>query len=410
MYRLHFRNAICTIRPVIPRHLTPTLLRASRQYPVVSVTGPRQSGKTTLLRHAFEDHRYASLEAPDARAFALSDPRGFLAQFHGPVILDEAQHAPDLFSYIQVLVDERPEPGGFVLSGSHNFLLMRQIAQSLAGRVHISHLLPFSPAELQGLPLRAAEDVGDGGSAALSGEWTAIAVVGGYPPIHDRGLEASEWLSLYFQTYLQRDVRSLTQVGDLEAFRRFVLLCAGRTGQLLNLSALGADCGVSHETARRWLSVLEASFVAFRLQPHRENFRKRLTKSPKLYFVDTGFLCYLLNIRSADELAVHAMRGAVFENLVVSELRKSCYHGGHEPRLGFWRDHRGNEVDLVVETARGAVPVEIKSGATVVADFFRGLRYWEKLGGEEGRGILVHGGDDSYRRSGVEVRSWRRWP
>ncbi len=374
------------------------------------MTGPRQSGKTTLLRHTFGDRRYVSLETPDVREFALSDPRGFLARFRGPVILDEAQHAPELFSYIQVLVDERPEPGGFILSGSHNFLLMRQIAQSLAGRVHISHLLPFSPAELHGLPLRTSEDIGDGGSAALSGEWTELAVAGGYPPIHDRRLVPSEWLSLYFQTYLQRDVRTLTQVGDLEAFRRFVLLCAGRAGQLLNLSALGADCGVSHETARRWLSVLEASFVVFRLQPHHQNFRKRLTKSPKLYFVDTGLLCYLLNVRSADELAVHAMRGAVFENLIVSELRKSCYHAGHEPRLSFWRDHRGNEVDLVVETPRGAVPVEIKSGATVATDFFKGLRHWEKIGGDAGRGVLVYGGDDSHPRSGVAVRSWRRWP
>ena len=228
--------------------------------------------------------------------------------------------------------------------------------------------------------------------------------------LHFQNAICTEWLALYFQTYLQRDVRALTQVGDLEAFRRFVLLCAGRAGQLLNLSALGADCGVSHETARRWLSVLEASFVAFRLQPHHQNFRKRLTKSPRLYFVDTGLLCYLLNIQNADELAVHAMRSAVFENLVVSELRKSCYHAGDEPRLGFWRDHRGNEVDLVVESARDAVPVEIKSGATVAADFFKGLRYWEKVGGDAGRGILVYGGCDSHRRSGVAVRSWRRWP
>ena len=395
---------------MISRHLTPVLLRASGQYPVVSVTGPRQSGKTTLLQHAFPDHRYASLEAPDVRAFALSDPRDFLAQFHGPVILDEAQHAPELFSYIQVLVDERPEPGRFVLSGSHNFLLMRRIAQSLAGRVHISHLLPFSLAELHGFPLRTVEDIAGGESAALPGEWTGSAFAGGYPPVHDRGLDPSEWHSLYFQTYLQRDVRELTQVGDLEAFRRFVLLCAGRAGQLLNLSALGADCGVSHETARRWLSVLEASFIVFRLPPHHENFKKRLTKSPKLYFVDTGLLCYLLRVGSADELAVHAARGAVFENLIVSELRKSGYHAGREPRLAFWRDHTGNEVDLVVDSARGAVPVEIKSGATVASDFFKGLRHWERLAGNSGRGILVYGGDDSHRRSGVAVRSWRQWP
>lgn len=395
---------------MILRHLTPTLLRASRQYPVLSVTGPRQSGKTTLLRHTFPQHDYVSLEAPDAREFALSDPRSFLAQFPGPVILDEAQHAPDLFSYIQLVVDEEPRAVRFILSGSHNFLLMRQISQSLAGRVYIAHLSPFSPAELHGLELRGGADIAHAAPVALPGAWTDFAATGGYPPIHDRRLEPSEWLSLYFQTYLQRDVRTLTQVGDLEAFRRFVLLCAGRAGQLLNLSSLGADCGVSHETARRWLSVLEASFIVFRLPPHHENFRKRLTKSPKLYFADTGLLCYLLQVRTARELAAHAMRGAVFENLIISELRKSCHHAGLEPRLAFWRDHRGNEVDLVVNISDAAIPVEIKSGATIASDFFRGLRHWEKLAGNPGRGILVYGGTDSYRRDGVAVRSWRHWP
>ena len=395
---------------MIGRHLTPTLLRASSEYPVVSVSGPRQSGKATLIRHAFPGHEYVSLEAPDERGFALGDPRGFLAQFQGPVILDEAQHVPGLFSYVQVTVDERPAPGQFILSGSQNFLLMRRISQSLAGRVHISHLLPFSPAELHDLPLRSAEDVGGVPGEAPPGEWTRFAMTGGYPPIHDRGLDPSEWLALYFQTYLVRDVRDLTQVGDLEAFRRFVLLCAGRAGQLLNLSALGSDCGVSHETARRWLSVLETSFIVFRLQPYHENFRKRLVKSPKLYFVDTGLLCHLLRIGSARELARHAMRGAVFENLVVSELHKSCHHAGRQPRLAFWRNHRGNEIDLVVESSRGVAAVEVKSGATVAGDFFKSLRYWRKVAGDEGRRILVYGGDRSYERSGVAVRSWRHWP
>lgn len=402
---------------MVPRHLTPTLLRASERYPVLTLTGPRQSGKTTLLRHAFPGHAYVSLEAPDERAFASEDPRGFLARFDGPVILDEAQHVPDLFSYVQVVADERSargeRRGQFVLSGSQNFLLLHRISQSLAGRAYIAHLMPFTLAEVAGRPLRVPEQVVAGppppaasAGTELLGRWTDQAVRGLYPPVHDRGLAPYEWASLYFQTYLQRDVRSLAQVGDLEAFRLFVLLCAGRAGQLLNLSGLGNDCGISHQTARRWLAMLEASFVVFRLRPHHENFNKRITKSPKLYFFDTGLLCCLLQIRSAEELARHAMRGAVFENFAVAELAKHCYHGGAEPRLAFWRDHRGNEVDLVV----GGVPVEMKSGATVAAGFFRGLDYWAKVAPTPQPGILVYGGEESYRRRRVDVRCWRDWP
>lgn len=396
---------------VVPRHLAPTLLRASTQYPIVTLTGPRQSGKTTLLRATFPRHRYASLETPEDRQFATEDPRGFLARLAVPAIVDEAQHVPDLFSYIQVLADERGTAGQFILSGSQNFLLMRRVTQSLAGRAFIAHLLPFSTAELRGLPPRAPETLAAVDPAAagppLAGAWPGLAAAGFYPPVHDRGLSPFEWASVYFQTYLQRDVRSLTQVGDLEAFRRFVLLCAGRAGQLLNLSSLGNDCGVSHETVRRWLSVLETSFVVFRLSPHHERFNKRLTKSPKLYFVDTGLLCYLLQIRNADELAVHALRGAVFENLIIADLFKRAFHTGTEPRLAFWRDHRGNEIDLVVNAPAGPVPVELKSGATVASSFFKGLRYWQKIASNPQRGVLVHGGDESYVREGAAVLSWR---
>ena len=397
---------------MLARHLATTLARVSTQYPIITLTGPRQSGKTTLLRATFPHYHYVSLEAPEDRQFAAEDPRGFLARFAGPAIFDEAQHVPDLFSYIQVLADERGAAGQFILSGSQNFLLMRQVTQSLAGRAYIGHLLPFSMGELHGLPPREPELLSAIKHAPhakpLAGDWPSLAAAGFYPPVHDRGLQPFEWASAYFQTYLQRDVRSLTQVGDLEAFRRFVLLCAGRAGQLLNLSSLGNDCGVSHETVRRWLSVLETSFVLFRLPPHHQRFNKRLTKSPKLYFFDTGLLCYLLQIRSADELARHAMRGAVFENLIIADLMKRGFHTGTEPRLTFWRDHRGNEIDLLVNTPAGPVPVELKSGTTIASSFFKGLRYWRAVAPNPRQGVLVHGGDDSYLREDTAVLSWRR--
>lgn len=410
-YRLHIIYAICTIRLMIRRHLGSVLRQIATRYPVVTVTGPRQSGKTTLIKSIFDKHQYASLEDPDERQFALEDPRGFLDQFSGPVILDEVQHTPDLFSYIQSRVDLNSEGGQFILSGSQNFLLLRQVSQSLAGRAFIAHLLPLTLSELHGRQVRADDTINTTltRTKSIAGQWTEIAHRGFYPRIHDRRLPPGEWLAQYFQTYLQRDVRTLAQVGDIEAFRLFVQLCAGRAGQLLNLSALGSDAGVSHETARRWLSMLEASFVVFRLQPHHQNFRKRLIKSPKLYFVDTGLLCYLLRIEDPEQLQSHAMRGAVFENLIIGELLKNTFHAGHEPTLSFWRDNRGNEVDLIVTSGSRITPVEIKSGATIASDFFKGLEYWSKLSGGDG-GLLVYGGDSSNMRRGFTVRSWRQWP
>ena len=396
---------------MIGRHLGSVLRKVATRYPVVTVTGPRQSGKTTLVRSVFDKHRYVSLEDPDERHYAQEDPRGFLDQFSEPVILDEVQNTPDLFSYIQSRVDLAPNNGQFILSGSQNFLLLRRVSQSLAGRAFIGHLLPFTLSELHNRPLRADDSV----STALPrtkpfpGDWTDIAYIGFYPRIHDRQLPPGEWLAQYFQTYLQRDVRTLAQVGDLEAFRRFVLLCAGRAGQLLNLSALGNDAGISHETARRWLSMLETSFIVFRLQPHHQNFRKRLIKSPKLYFIDTGLLCYLLRIERAEQLRSHAMRGAVFENLVIGELFKGCFHGGREPALAYWRDSKGNEIDLIVTSGSRITPVEIKSGSTIASDFFRGLEYWNKLSGGDS-GVLVYGGDSNAKRRGFTIRSWRQWP
>lgn len=401
---------------MIPRHMGRTLQAAARQYPVVSVTGPRQSGKTTLVRAAFPRHTYVSLENPEHRALALEDPKGFLSRFSGRVILDEVQRVPDLFSYIQGIADREDRPGQFILTGSQNFLLMQRISQSLAGRCAVMHLLPFSRAELTRRRMMDPTRVGrlpkklPKGPSLDAGDLFKMLFTGFYPRIHDKRLPPQNWLANYYQTYLERDVRDLLNIGDIEAFGRFVRLCAGRCGQLLNLSSLASDAGISHTTAHRWLSALEASFVVFLLRPHHRNFNKRLIKSPKLHFVDTGLLCYLLRIRTPEELEAHASRGAVFESWAASELLKSYYHQGLPADIHFWRDSAGHEVDLLIDQGTRQVPVEVKSGQTVAADFFRELDYWRKLAGvPDEAAAVVYGGDSSYLRKGIAVISWQHW-
>ena len=398
----------------IHRHLERRLKKAATQYPVVTVTGPRQSGKTTLVQTVLPKHAYVNLESPDMREFAQSDPRGFLAQFDGAVIIDEAQRVPDLFSYVQVIVDESDKPGHFILTGSQNFLLLKQVSQSLAGRCAILHLLPFSRPELAGQKMMDVTKVGQPShgkrTADAGSDLFETLFCGGYPRIHDKRLEPQGWLRNYYQTYVERDVRQIINVGDLEAFGRFVGLCAGRAGQLLNLSSLANDCGITHTTARRWISVLETSFLVKLLQPHHRNFNKRLVKSPKLYFLDTGLLCYLLRIRSADDLRLHASRGAIFESWVISETIKNFLHRGQEADVYFWRDSSGHEIDMVIETGGALIPVEVKSGQTFSSDFLNGLEYWRSLAGDEScPAALVYGGDESYTRQGAAVMSWRLW-
>lgn len=395
---------------MIRRTLETTLKQVARQYPVVTLTGPRQSGKTTLVRAALPRHEYASLEEPDVREYALADPRGFLAQFTGRVILDEVQRAPDLFSYLQTVVDREDTPGRFILSGSQNFLLLRSISQSLAGRSAILHLLPFALSELEGRKPFPLEKLGrelPRGRRQSSPEVMEALFRGFYPRIHDKGLEPTTWYSGYYQTYVERDVREVVNVGDLEAFGRFVRLCAGRNGQILNLTSLANDCGITHTTAGRWLSILETSFLVRLLRPDHANFGKRLIKSPKLYFLDTGLLCYLLRIQSPEDLRTHASRGSVFESFVISELIKSFLHQGREPDLYFWRDSTGHEIDAVVDLGRERVAVEIKSAQTVARDFFSGLDFWRKLVGDASApAALVYGGERSFRRGGVAVYRW----
>jgi len=401
---------------VIARHLTRTLKAAARQFPVVTVTGPRQSGKTTLVKAVFPRHRYASLEDPDNRRFALEDPRGFLSQFRGKVILDEVQRAPDLFSYIQGIVDEENRSGQFILSGSQNFLLLHRVTQSLAGRCAVLRLLPLSRSELFSRPIAdITKSFQKLPAPAPTKPATRIDLfealfAGGYPRIHDKKVKPEKWLAGYYQTYLERDVRDLLNVGDIESFGRFVRLCAGRSGQLLNTSALAADGGVSHTTVRRWLSILEASYIVYLLRPHHRNFNKRLIKSPKLYFLDTGLLCYLLQIQKPADLVTHAARGPIFETWVVSETLKNFYNRGVEPTLYFWRDSAGHEIDLLIDQGVNQIPIEIKSGQTIASDFFADIQYWRDLADQpEGAAALVYGGDSSYKRQGVFVVSWSDW-
>jgi predicted AAA+ superfamily ATPase len=395
---------------MIRRDLETVLKKVARQYPVVTLTGPRQSGKTTLVQAAFPEHEYASLEEPDVRAFALEDPRGFLAQFTGGVILDEVQRVPDLFSYIQTIIDREDAPGRYILSGSQNFLLLRSISQSLAGRSAILHLLPLSLGELQAREPFPLEKLGHEipeRRPERSSDVMDVLLRGFYPRIHDKDLDPSTWYSGYYQTYVERDVREIVNVGDLESFGRFVRLCAGRAGQLLNLSSLASDCGITHTTAGRWISILEASFLVFLLRPYHVNFGKRLIKSPKLYFLDTGLLCYLLRIHSPEDLRLHSSRGPIFESFVVSDLLKNFLHRGQEPSLYFWRDSTGHEIDALIDQGTERVAIEVKSAQTVASDFFAGIDFWRDLVGEpEAPAALVYGGDRSYQRHGVSVLSW----
>jgi len=404
---------------LISRTMESLLVRRAREYPVVFLTGPRQSGKSTLCRMAFPEYQYISLEDLQERAEASEDPRGFLRRFEGAggVVLDEVQRVPSLFSYLQGFVDDH-RGGPFILTGSQQFLLNERIAQTLAGRAAILELLPFSIAELAGRKAATPESLaslpkdvqGTRPRALRSAQWNvdlfAVLLNGFFPPIHDRAIEAAPWLDAYLRTYVERDVRTLGSVGDLDGFVRFLALCAGRAASLVNLSSLGADAGITHPTAARWLSILRAAYVVELLPAYHRNFNKRITRSPKLHFHDTGLLCHLLGIRDVEQLRTHPLRGMVFENLVVAEVRKLFLNSGQRPPLFFWRDSRGREVDIVVDLGTRCVPVEVKSGETVAADFLAGLDYFMGLAGVAG-GILVYGGDKTYLRRDHQVRSWR---
>lgn len=374
------------------------LRRLARGFPLVALTGPRQSGKTTLVRTTFPGRAYVSLEDPDERDFALQDPRSFLARFPRGAIFDEVQRAPALLSYLQTRVDERRAPGQFVLTGSQQFGLMARITQTLAGRIGLLHLLPLALAELKA-------------AGKLDSSLPRVLFRGLYPALVSRRVAPQEWYASYVATYVERDVRQLAAISDLTLFRRLLKMCAARCGQLLNLSALANDCGISHVTARAWLTVLEAGYLVHLLPPYHVNFGKRLVKTPKLYFHDTGLASHLLDIRDARQLETHPARGALFESLMVSEWLKHRFNRSLSSNAFFWRDNIGNEIDLLIDHGRSLPPVEMKSGQTPGGDFFAGLHKWRAWAGRRARGAAVlYGGDRSMQREGARLLSWREWP
>lgn len=368
---------------MIYREAEKELQLLSAQFKAVAVIGPRQSGKTTLVKKVFKEKAYVNLENPDLRQFAREDPRGFLSNYPDGAILDEVQRVPELFSYLQQILDEKEQNGSFILTGSNNFLLNSNISQSLAGRVGYLFLLPLDIGEINP-------------GANMSNQ---LIFKGGYPEIYQKDIDPKKYYDNYIRTYVERDVRLLKNITDLYTFERFLRLCAGRTGQLLNMSSLAADVGVDVKTIGSWLGVLEASFIAFRLYPYHENYNKRIVKMPKLYFYDTGLASALMGIEDVSQLTIHPLRGGLFENLVVVDFLKRLYNNGKQNNLYFWRDNIGNEVDLLIKKGANRYPVEIKSAQTISDEFFKGIRYWNKLTNTEG-GYLVYAGDMLQKRSG----------
>ncbi len=380
---------------MIERAATKQVISLASQFKSLAIVGPRQSGKTTLAKYVFKTKPYVSLENPDTRQFAGNDPRGFLDQYPKGAVLDEIQRAPDIFSYLQQILDDNKTPGQFILTGSNNFLLQENISQSLAGRIAYMFLLPFSLVELSGteqMPVRINEAL----------------FQGGYPAIYDQPVEPVKWYPNYISTYIERDVRQIKNISNLGAFERVLKLCAGRIGQLMNMHNLAIEAGVDHKTISSWLSVLESSFIIHLLRPHFQNFNKRIVKTPKLYFYDTGLACSLLGIQKPSQLTTHPLRGNLFENFVISEMIKNRFNRNESNNLYFWRDNTGKEIDIVIDEGTRLYPVEIKSGKTITPDYFKGISFWNKLTGTEG-GSIIYAGNEPQKRSGaIDILPWNK--
>ncbi|MBF0378856.1 MAG: ATP-binding protein [Desulfamplus sp.] len=377
----------------IPRTLENHIKLMASKFPVITLTGPRQSGKSTLIRHAFPEKPYISCEDPDIRLFAMQDPRGFLKTYPSAII-DEAQKAPEIFSYIQTKVDLDDEPGQYILTGSHDFLLIEQISQSLAGRTAVLRLLPFSFQEIHNVcQFKTPEE---------------YLFNGFYPRLYKMNIQPYDFYPSYIQTYIERDVRLIKNISNLSQFQLLLKMCAGRTGQMLNLSSLGNECGISSTTAKAWIAILEASYIIFLLKPHHANFNKRLVKMPKLYFYDTGLAAFLLGINSVEQIQTHYNKGGLFESFVISDLIKRMFNEGQENKCYFWRDKNGNEIDCLLENGEHLIPLEIKSGKTVNSDYFKGIDYYSKAAGAKAsHPFIIYGGDSEQIRSNAHVLPWK---
>ncbi len=381
-------------KPVFRRLQSSKLQQLAQSFPIVCLIGPRQSGKTTLARTSFPDYTYLSLEDLDNRTYAENDPRGFLADYANKVILDEVQRTPDLLSYLQTQVDKTDSPGQYILTGSAQLTLLEKLTQSLAGRTALLKLLPLSLTELNN-------------ENAVKQDCCEQLFYGFYPRIYKHDINPIDWYPNYTQTYIEKDVRDIINITSLTTFKRFIALCAGRHGQLLDISALANDCGIARKTATNWLSILEASFLIYRLSPFHNNFNKRLIKSPKLYFYDSGLVCSLLKIETPEQLKTHYLKGAIFEGFVITEIMKQRHNLGLEPHIYFWRDKNGNEIDCIVEQENQLLSVEIKSGKTLNQDFFKGLSYWQNLSGQTPKNsFLIYAGDERQSRSSANVLPW----
>jgi predicted AAA+ superfamily ATPase len=379
---------------MIPRQAADTIKRLEKGFPVLCITGPRQSGKTTLAKASFPGMPYLSLEDPDIARLAREDPRGLLDTYRDGLILDEAQAVPEIFAYLKSSVDADPRPGRFIVTGSQQFGLLAGVTESLAGRAAFLTLMPFSAVEL------------DAAGQLPKDPFEAL-IKGFYPPLYDREVSPYDWYTNYIAAYVERDVRSIINVKDLGQFQTFVKMCASRVGQLLNLNALALDCGLSHNTARSWLSVLETSGIVYLLKPYHQNFGKRLVKSPKLYFVDTGLAARLLGIKTAKELFVHPNRGNLFESFVVAEFLKARYSGGFDPGIYFWRDNVGTEVDIVFEEGQKLKAIEVKSGKTFSPELASGLESWIRYSGAKAEDCsLIYAGERALQWKGMSLVPW----